>query len=426
LGVAPGVRVTRRLDGSQRRNVQPQAMDVRLHADATGPCVGIRVLDFSTVISGPMCTMILGDLGADVIKVEPPRGDATRMMGPPFKGELSAMFAQFNRNKRSIVIDLKSSDGQALAQRLARDADVVVQNFRPGVGERIGIDYPTLAAHNPKLVYLSISGFGPQGPYAAFPAYDTVIQGLTGHMPIQGAGHTPALIRSLIADKASALTGVYGILAALLARERGGRGQNIDVAMLDAFAAFILPDALLRDTFLPSEEWQSLPDISGVHRTWNTADGHVVIMVVEDAQFHGLCRVIEREDLIADPRYASLLMRIVNGQELFATLAQEICKWRTATLLERGRQFGAPVAPANTVQDFLADPQVQSNQTVFEVDDAAAGRIRYLRNPVRMQHTPPALRRHPPRLGEHTDEVLRAAGYSADDIAALRTRAVIA
>jgi len=402
-------------------------MDVRLNAEATGPCAGVTVLDFSTVISGPMCTMILGDLGAEVIKVEPPRGDATRMMGPPFKGDLSAMFAQFNRNKRSIVIDLKSADGQAVAQRLARGADVVVQNFRPGVAERIGIDYATLAAHNAKLVYLSISGFGPQGPYVTRPAYDTVIQGLTGHMAIQGAGQTPALIRSLVADKASALTGAYGILAALLARERsGGQGQNIDVAMLDAFAAFILPDALLRDTFLPSDEWQSLPDISSVHRTWDTADGHVVIMVVEDAQFHGLCRVIEREDLIADPRYASLLMRIVNGLDLFSLLEQELRKFPTATLLERARQLGAPLAPANGVQDFLADPQVQANQTVFEVDDATAGRIRYLRNPVRLQQTPPSLRRHPPRLGEHTDEVLRGAGYIADDIATLRARAVVA
>jgi crotonobetainyl-CoA:carnitine CoA-transferase CaiB-like acyl-CoA transferase len=402
-------------------------MDVRLNADATGPCAGITVLDFSTVISGPMCTMILGDLGAEVIKVEPPHGDPTRMMGPPFKGDLSAMFAQFNRNKRSIVIDLKNTDGRAVAQRLARGADVVVQNFRPGVAERIGIDYATLAAHNSKLVYLSISGFGPHGPYVTQPAYDTVIQGLTGHMTIQGAGHTPALIRSLVADKASALTGVYGILAALLARERrGGQGQNIDVAMLDAFAAFILPDALLRDTFLPSDEWQSLPDISSVHRTWETADGHVVIMVVEDAQFHGLCRVIEREDLTTDPRFASLLMRIVNGQELFALLAQELCKWPTVTLLERARQFGAPVAPANRVQDFLADPQVHANQTVFEVEEATAGRIRYLRNPVRLQQTPPSLRRHPPRLGEHTDEVLRGSAYAADDIAALRARAVVA
>jgi crotonobetainyl-CoA:carnitine CoA-transferase CaiB-like acyl-CoA transferase len=246
-------------------------------------------------------------------------------------------------------------------------------------------------------------------------------------MTIQGAGQTPALIRSLVADKASALTGVYGILAALLARERsGGRGQNIDVAMLDAFAAFILPDALLRETFLPSDEWQSLPDFSIVHRTWQTADGHVVLMVVEDAQFHGLCRVLEREDLIADPRYSSLLMRIVNGLELFPLLEEELRKWPTATLLERARQFGAPVAPANSVQDFLTDPQVRANRTVFEVDDAAAGRIRYLRNPVRLQQTPPSLRRHPPRLGEHTDEVLRGAGYVADDIATLRARAVVA
>ncbi len=398
-----------------------------MHGTPTGPCAGITVLDFSTIISGPMCTMILGDLGADVIKVEPPRGDSTRMMGPPFRGELSAIFTQFNRNKRGIVIDLKTAGGHAVAQRLAQDADVVVQNFRPGVAARIGIDYPTLAATNPKLVYLAISGFGPDGPYAQQPAYDTVIQGLTGHMPIQGAGQPPALIRSLVADKASALTGVYAILAALLARARGdGHGQMIDVAMLDAFAAFILPDALLFETFLPPDDWHGIPDPSIVHRTWETADGHVVLLVVEDAQFHSLCRVLNREELIADPRFASLLMRFANWRELFAVLEQELRKWPSATLIERARQFGAPLAPTNSVQEFLTDPQVAANRTVFEAEDAGAGWIRYLRNPVRLMHTPASLRRHPPRLGEHTDEVLRAAGYSTDAIAALRARAAVA
>jgi len=373
-----------------------------------------------------MCTMILGDLGANVIKVEPLRGDSTRMMGPPFKGGLSAMFAQFNRNKRSIAIDLKKPEGQALAQRLAADADVVVQNFRPGVGERLGIDYPTLSACNPKVIYLGISGFGPDGPYVKHPAYDTVIQGLSGYMAVQGRGRRPELIRSLAADKSTALTSVYGILAALLARERGdGRGQLVDVAMLDAFAAFILPEALLRETFLPADEWKTLPDAADIHRTWDTADGHVVMMVVEDAQFHAVCRVLEREDLIDDDRYSSLLMRIINGHQLLPMLEETLRKWPTATLVERARRFGAPLAPAQAVADFLADPQVAHNQTVFSADDPEAGAIRYLRNPVRLSSTPTSLRRHPPRLGEHTDEVLRAARFSDDQIATLRASGIV-
>lgn len=402
------------------------AMDVRLHGTSSGPCAGLKVLDFSTVVAGPMCAMILGDLGADVIKLEAPRGDPTRLMGPPFKGGLTAMFTQFNRNKRGIVVDLKTSDGRSVAQRLAASADVLVQNFRPGVADRLGIDYTTLAHQNPKLVYLAITGYGPEGPYAQQPAYDTVIQGLTGHMPVQGAGGTPALVRSLVADKASALTGTYAVLAALLARERSGRGQMIDIPMLDAFAAFILPDALLYETFLPSEEWQGLPDITSVHRTWETADGHVVVMTVEDGQFRALCQALEREDLMEDVRFNSLPMRIVNGEELFALLTVELRKWPTAVLVERAQKLGAPLVRSNTVQQFLADPQVASNRTVFEVEDATAGRIRYLRNPARLSADPPSLRRHPPRLGEHTDEVLRDAGYDETQITSFRHDGVIA
>jgi len=402
-------------------------MDVSLNGRPAGPCSGISVLDFSTVISGPMCTMILGDLGADVVKVEPPRGDATRMMGPPFKGGLSALFVHFNRNKRSLVLDLKRPEGQAVAQRLAGDADVVVENFRPGVAQRLGIDYATLAARNPKLVYLAISGFGPDGPYAAQPAYDTVLQGLTGLMPVQGGRHIPALIRSMIADKSTALTAVYGILAALLARERaGGRGQLVDLAMLDAFAAFILPEALTRETFLPADDWKHLPDLGDIHRTWQTADGHVVMMIIEDSQFQGLCRVLEREDLLDDERCASLMTRIIHATELFPLLEAELKKWPTQALVERARAFGAPLAPVNSVAEFLRDPQVAANGTVFESEDARAGTIRYLRNPVRFLHNPSSLRHHPPRLGEHTTEVLEAAGYSDGEIAALRNDGVVA
>jgi len=371
--------------------------------------------------------MVLGDLGAEVIKIEAPRGDSTRQMGPPFTGGLSAMFAQFNRNKRSVVVDLKREDGVAVARRLAERADVVVHNFRPGVAERLGIDFASLSARNPRLVYLAISGFGAAGPYVQLPAYDTVIQGLTGHMPIQGAGKEPQLIRSLVADKSTALTGVYAVLAALLARERnGGAGSMIDVAMLDAFAAFILPDALLQETFLPSEQWRGLPDLSIVHRTWQSADGHVVIMIVEDWQFQALCRMLGRADLIDDERFATLRVRVGKLDELYAILETEIRKWPTAVLVERARAAGAPLTAANTLRDFLGDPQVAVNQTVFEADHPTAGRVRYLRNPVRSDGMQPSLRRHPPRLGEHTDEVLREFGYETADIGLLRSSGTVA
>ncbi|MBI1815744.1 MAG: CoA transferase [Deltaproteobacteria bacterium] len=402
-------------------------MNVVLNGKSTGPCAGLTVLDFSTVFSGPMCTMILGDLGAEVIKIEAPRGDSTRMMGPPFKGGLSAMFTHFNRNKRSVVIDLKHTDGQAIAQRLAGGVDVIVQNFRPKVAARLGIDYATLSARNPKLVYLAISGFGPDGPYADHPAYDTVIQGLTGFMPVQGAARGPELVKSMIADKSTALTATYGVLAALLARERtGGRGQLVDLAMLDAFAAFVLPEALTRETFLPADEWKHLPNLTDIHRAWATADGHVVMMIIEDSQFHAICRVLEREDLIGDERYANLMLRIVNGVELIPQIETALRQLPTATVVERARRFGAPLAPANGIPEFLADPQVAANRTVFEAEHAEAGTIRYLRNPVRLHDTPPTLRRHPPRLGEHTDEVLREAGYDTARLATLRASGIIA
>ena len=400
-------------------------MDVTLGGTARGPLAGLRVLDVSTVVSGPLCTQVLGDLGADVWKVEGPRGDSTRMMGPPFRGGYTPIFAQFNRNKRSLVVDLKRPEGMAVVRRLAARVDVLVENFRPGVMDRLGLGYATLAADNPGLVFVSINGFGSDGPYRDLPAYDGVIQGLVGFAPVQGGAGTPALVRCIAADKTTGTTAVYATLAALFARERGGgRGQHVEVPMLNAYAAFMLPDVLGPATFDTPDAGPTF-DMGRVHRAWPTADGHVVMMIVEDHHFRGMCRAVEREDLIADERFATLMGRAANLDALLTLADQEIRKWPTAELVERARRFGAPIAPVNDLAAFLADPQVAAGGAVVTVEDAQAGPMRFLGNPVRFPDTPTSFRRLPPRLGEHTDEVLSEAGFGTEEIVTLRTAAAV-
>ena len=401
-------------------------MRVEFGGDPTGPLAGIRVIDLSTVVSGPLCTQVLGDLGAEVWKVEPLAGDTTRRLGPPFRAGLTGFFAHFNRNKRSIALDLKRTAGQDAARRLALRADVLVENYRPDVVTRLGLGYEALSRENPRLVYLSINGFGSSGPYRDLPAYDTVIQGLAGFMPSQGGDGTPQLVKSIIADKATALTAAYAVMAALVARERGdGRGQHVQVPMLDAFAAFMLPDVMTKEAF-KAEDATPRPRLPEAHRTWETADGHVVLLVLEDHQFAALCHTIRREDMLDDPRCKSLLTRLMHGRALYQILEQELRKWPTADLLERARRFGVPLAPANGIDDFLRDPQVHANETVLEVDDSEAGPMRFLRNPVRFGRTPASLRERPPRLGEQTDAILTEAGFSSDEIAQLRAERVVA
>lgn len=390
-------------------------MDVSIGGAATGPLAGVRVVDVSTVVSGPLCAQILGDLGADVVKVESPAGDTARHLGSEGPPGQSGLFTQFNRNKRSVTLDLKQDEGREAFLRLAATSDIVVENFRAGVANRLGIGFAQARARNPGLIWVAITGFGPEGPYAAQPAYDMVIQGMSGFARILGDDAQPRLVSNLFADKTSGLSACYAVIAALYGRERnGGRGQRVDVPMIDAFSSFVLADGFAAQTYGGPPADRRLSE--AIYRAWKTADGHVAMLVIEDRQFEALCHVLERDDWLEDDRFQGLIGRLTHAAELFALLEGELAKWTTAELVDRAHRFGAPLGPIYDVTGFLADPQVQANRVAFDLEGGDAGAMKLFRSPPRYESTPTNVRRPPPRLGEHTEEVLREAGLDEETI----------
>jgi crotonobetainyl-CoA:carnitine CoA-transferase CaiB-like acyl-CoA transferase len=403
-------------------------MDIRLNQQPEGPLKGIRVIDITTMITGPLCSQQLGDLGADVIKIEPTHGEVARWMMPPEKAGLTGFYSQLNRNKRSLALDLKSPEGVEIIKKLAADADILVENFRGGVPDRLGIGYEDLKPLNDRLIYLSITGFGPTGPYSDRPAYDPIAQGLVGMMHIQGKpfGGKPQLIQSAIVDKTTATTAAGVVLAALYARDGlngTGKGQRVDVPMIDAYAANSLPDMLPVDTFMPND----MPDAEplAVLRTFATTDGHVVGMALQDGHFAGLCKALECEELLEREGMRTVGERITEFGPWLDAIEIEIAKWPTDELLRRFDEKGVPFGKVKTVREFAEDPQAKHNRTIFDAEDEQAGTMRYVRYPGHLSETPACLHRHPPRLGEHNLELLAEAGYSEDEIASLREKKVI-
>jgi crotonobetainyl-CoA:carnitine CoA-transferase CaiB-like acyl-CoA transferase len=400
-------------------------MDIAEPDQLIGPCAGFRVLEFGTMVSGPLAGQNLGDLGADVIKIETLMGDTARWTGPPERDGLNGFFSQFNRNKRAISVDLKSEQGRKIVQSLARSADVIMVNYRPGVMDRLGLGYEELSKDNPGLVYVAVSGFGPDGPYADQPVYDLVTQGMSGATPNQGTDGKPRLIQSIIADKSAAITAASAALAALLARERnGGEGQLVHVPMINAYAQLTLPDMLSQEAFRPKQEAE--PIIPNIFHVWTCKDGYLVGMPIEDKQFANLCQALGLADLAEDERFKGIGNRLANTDDMIALIDAELGKWAWREALSILQQHDVPFAPVYDLDDFMDDPQVKHNRTVFDAEDPQGGTMRYVRHPGVYEKTPATLRRHPPRYGEHTDDVLTEAGLSAEEIAQLRAEQVVA
>lgn len=390
-----------------------------------GPLSGVRVVDLTAIISGPMATQIMGDQGADVIKVEPLGvGDTMRYLGAQRNG-VGAMFSVANRSKRSVAIDLKQDDGAGVLQELVKGADVFVQNFRPGAIARMGFSYEDVSKINPDIIYVSISGFGQDGPYANQRVYDAIIQATSGFADTQTDPDSgkPSLIKTLVCDKVTALTVSQAITSALFARANGQGGQHLKVNMLDSAVAFLWPDAMYNHTFL--EDFERTMDFSDFYKIGETSDGYVSSSALSDQEFKALCRALGLNEMAEDPKMATVIERIKNADAMQGAFEQAMASMTTDHLIQRMREEDVPGARVNKRAELVKDPQVVNNGTVIETEHPVAGRMQEPRPAPEFGKTPAAIARPAPMLGQHTDEVLVEAGLSQDRISALRESKVV-
>lgn len=393
----------------------------------TGPLAGIRIVDLTTMISGPFATMLLGDQGADVVKIErPDGGDQMRRFGRR-SGALTAPFVNNNRGKRSVAVDLKRPEGAEVVKRIASTADVFVQNFRPGVVARLGLAEEVLRDLNPRLVYVSISGFGAKGPLAHKPAYDPIFQAASGLASIQGASDSarPRMVRAMLPDKIAALNAAQAVSTALYAREKTGLGQHVELSMLDAVLSFLWSGEMDGHTFLENQA-EGPEESSPFDLIYETGDGYVCVATVTSAQWVGFANATGNSHWLQDPRFATSEAREAHRTERLE-LMQEVLRTRpTDEWIERLEQADVPCSRIHTRREIVHHPHLAASESLVEYRHPGAGGIRQARDPARFDRTPTSPALMPPMLGEHTGEVLSEAGYSASEVAALRSARVIA
>jgi crotonobetainyl-CoA:carnitine CoA-transferase CaiB-like acyl-CoA transferase len=390
------------------------------------PLEGVKVIDLTRILSGPYCTMVLADLGAEVIKIEPPSGDDTRGWGPPFIKEESAYFLSVNRNKKSISINLKEEKGREIFFKLIKDADVVVENFRPGTLKKLGIGYEELKKHNSSIILASISGFGQTGPFAQKPGYDVLAQGMGGLMSVTGEqGRPPVKAGYSLADIGAGMWAVIGILSALMEREKSGEGQWIDVSLLDTMIAW--------QTYLAGNYFATKQDpqpLGGAHpnivpyQVFKASDGYFILAIGNDQLWKKFVNVMDLPEL-NNHRFATNADRVRNRDELISLL-EETFKWKTVKewihLFENAK---IPCGPVNKFSDILNDPHVIEREMVVEKEHSTVGTLKMLGIPVKLSRTPGQIRSAPPLLGEHTETILKSLGYHNKEIESLVEEKII-
>jgi crotonobetainyl-CoA:carnitine CoA-transferase CaiB-like acyl-CoA transferase len=406
---------------------------------APGPLAGLLVADCSTVLAGPYATMLLADLGADVVKMEPPEGDATRGWGPPWVGEgeqrTAAYYLAVNRNKRSLRLDLKTEAGRDILRRLLRRADVLVENQRVGGFARLGFDDAALEALNPRLVHLAISGYGPTGPAAATPGYDFVIQAVSGLMSITGQadadGGEPAKVGVAISDLTTGMLGATAVLAAIAGRDRPGsptygRGQRIDISLLESTLSWLANQAqnLFVTGEAPGRLGNAHPNIVP-YETFATADGEIAVAVGSERQWPRFVSAIGAPELTDDPRFATNGDRVANRDALRPLLAERLAAAPTTAWLARLAEADVPAGPINDLAAAFASPQVAARGLLVDVEHPVLGSLRQVGPPFELHRTPATVRTAPPLLGEQSDEILAELGFAAAEVAALRRDGVV-